>query len=97
MNFKPMFDRVLVKQDPAETTTRSGFIIPDSTAEKTNTGTVVAVGPGKATKDGALIPLTVQPADKIMYTPGNGIRVKVEGVELLVLKEEEIIAVIDAE
>jgi chaperonin GroES len=95
MNFKPMFDRVLVKQDPAETKTSSGFIIPDSTAEKTNTGTVIAVGPGKAIKDGSILPLTVQPNDKIMFAPGNGIRVKVEGEELLVLNEDDIIAVVN--
>lgn len=95
MNFKPMFDRVLVKQDPSETTTSSGFIIPDSTAEKANTGTVLAVGPGKFTKNNTLLPMTVKVNDKIMFSPGSGIKVKVDGLDLLVLVEDEIIAVVE--
>jgi chaperonin GroES len=90
-----MFDRVLIKRDPAESTTSAGFIIPDSTAEKANKGTVVATGPGRVTKDGVLIPMTVKPGERIMFAPGHGIRVKVDGEELLVLIEDELLAVID--
>ena len=95
MDFKPMFDRVLIDQDNPETVTSSGFIIPDSSVEKANTGRVVATGPGKATKNGVVIPLTVQVDDKIMFMPGAGIKVKVNGTDMIVLKEEDIIAVVD--
>jgi chaperonin GroES len=95
MDFKPMFDRVLVKQSDAETVTASGFIIPDSLVEKANTGIVISVGPGKAVKDGSIVPLTVQANDKIMFMPGSAIKVKVDGSEMLVLKEDDIIAIVD--
>lgn len=91
-----MFDRVLVKQSAAETVTASGFIIPDALVEKVNTGTVLATGPGKASKNGSIVPLAVQANDKIMFMPGSAIKVKVNGNEMLVLKEEDIIAVLDA-
>ena len=95
MNFKPMGDRVLVEAAPVETKTKSGFFIPDTLAEKTNTGTVLAVGPGKTTKDGVVIPVSVNVDDRVMYIPGSGIPVKVDGENFLVLKEEELIAVVD--
>lgn len=95
MNFKPMFDRVLVKQADPETKTASGFIIPDASVEKANTGTVLAVGPGKNTKDGVLIPVTVEVDNRVMFAPGAGIKVKVDGEDMLVLKEDDIIAVVD--
>ena len=95
MEFKPMHDRVLVKQDDSETKTASGFIIPDSSVEKANKGTVIAVGPGKSTKDGAVIPVAVTIDEKVMFAPGTGIKVKVNGEEMLVLKEEEIIAIVE--
>lgn len=95
MDFKPMFDRVLIKQSDAETVTASGFIIPDSSVEQANTGTVMATGPGKTSKDGTIVPLTVQTNDKIMFMPGSAIKVKVNGSEMLVLKEEDIIAIMD--
>jgi len=95
MEFRPMFDRVLVKQSDAETVTASGFIIPDALVEKVNTGTVIAIGPGKASKNGTIVPLAVQANDKIMFMPGSAIKVKVNGNEMLVLKEEDIIAVLD--
>lgn len=95
MNFKPMFDRVLVKQADPENKTASGFIIPDASVEKANTGVVLAVGPGKTTKDGALIPVTVEVDNRVMFAPGAGIKVKVDGNEMLVLKEDDIIAVVE--
>jgi len=90
-----MFDRVLIQEHDAETVTSSGFIIPDAIAEKANTGTVLAVGPGKSIKDGTVIPLTVQVNDKIMFMPGSTIKVKVNGIDMLVLKEEDIIAIVE--
>lgn len=90
-----MADRVLVEQDESETKTASGFFIPQAGAEKANTGTILAVGPGKPTKDGVLIPVPVEIGNKVMFAPGAGIPVKVEGESYLVLKEEELIAVVD--
>jgi len=95
MNFKPMADRVLVKQAEAETKTASGFFIPDASVEKANKGTVLAVGPGKTTKDGVVIPVPVNIDDQVMFAPGHGIKVKVDGQECLVLKEDELIAVVE--
>ena len=94
MQFKPINDRVLVSRAAAETTTAGGFIIPDAIAERTNKGTVLAVGPGKTSKEGVLIPMTVQIDDVVMFAPGSGLPVKVNGVEYTVLQEDEIIAVI---
>jgi chaperonin GroES len=95
MNFKPMADRVLVQQAESQTKTTSGFIIPDSSVEKANTGTVLAVGPGKTTKDGQIISVPVEVNNRVMFAPGSGIKVKVDGKDMLVLKEDELIAVID--
>jgi chaperonin GroES len=95
MNFKPMADRVLIRRLDPETKTASGIFIPDSSVEKANRGTVVAVGPGRNTKDGRVIPVAdVNVGDVIMFE-GNGINVKVDGEQLVVLKEEEIIAIVD--
>ena len=95
MNFKPMADRVLIEQDDTETKTASGFFIPDSSVEKANRGTVIAVGPGKSTKDGVIMPIPVAVDQKVMFAPGAGIKVKVAGREMLVLKEEELIAIVE--
>lgn len=95
MNYKPMFDRVVILQDEAETVTSAGFIIPDSSAEKANTGRVLATGPGRVTKDGITIPMTVQVDSKVMFPVGAGIKVRVNGTEALVLKEDEIIAIVE--
>lgn len=95
MNFRPMFDRVLVKQADPETKTSSGFIIPDASVEKANKGTVVSVGPGKVTKDGVTLPMTVTVGENVMFIPGAGIKVKVDEYDLLVMNEEDIIAIVD--
>ena len=94
MNSKPLFDRVVIKRDSAESTTKSGFIIPTANAEPANTGQVVATGPGRVTKEGVTIPMTVKVDDKVMFPMQTGISVKVDGQDLLVLKEEEIIAIL---
>jgi chaperonin GroES len=95
MNFKPILDRVLVRRAESETKTASGFFIPESNVEQANKGTVLAIGPGKPTKDGVLIPVAdIAVDDMIMFAPGAGIPVKINGESLLILKEEEIIAVV---
>lgn len=94
MTFRPTADRVLVKLAAAETTTASGFIIPDALVEKPHTGTVVAHGPGRTTPSGTLVPIAVTTGDEIMFEQGSGVPVKVNGEELLVVKEDSIIALV---
>ena len=95
MNFRPMLDRILVDQDAKETKTSSGLFIPDASADAVNQGTVLAVGPGKPTKDGDIIPVGIAVNERILFAPGSGLKVTVEGVDYLVLKEEEVIAIVD--
>ena len=96
MDFKPMGDRLLVRRAEAETKTVSGFFIPETATEQANKGTVLVMGTGRSTKEGLLIPIAdIAVDDVIMFAPGAGIPVKVNGEDLLVLKEEEIIAIVD--
>jgi len=95
MAFNPTADRVLIHRAPPETKTSSGLIIPDSNAEKNNQGTIISAGPGRVTAQGVLIPLSVKVGDVIMFGPGAGTPVKVDGQDYLVLKEEEIIGVVE--
>ena len=90
MTLKPLADRVLVKNDKAETKTASGIIIPETAQEKTQTATVVAVGPG--TEDEKI---TVKIGDNIMYDKYAGTQVKIDGEEHLILRMSDIIAVIE--
>ena len=96
MNFRPTDDRVLVNQDPVEEKTSSGLFIPVTGADAVNRGTVLAVGPGRYNKKGdARIPCDVAVNDRVLFAPGSGLQVKVEGVIYLVLKEDEIIAIVE--
>lgn len=97
MAFTPMADRVLIDQAEQESTTSSGFIIPQAVQEVANRGTVIAVGPGRTTKDGTVIPVAVQVGDRVMFESGAQIPVKIDGVQLLILKEEHLIAVLPQE
>jgi chaperonin GroES len=94
MDYRPMHDRIVVRQDEAETRTSAGFIIPDAAAKQTNTGVIVACGPGRVNKDGVTIPMTVKAGDKIMFPLGTGIKVTVGGEALLVMKEEDLLAIV---
>ena len=94
MNFRPILDRLLIRRLESETRTRSGFIIPDASVEKANKGTVIAMGPGKPLKDGTVVPIAnINVGDVVMFE-GNGINVKVDGEALVVLREEDIIAIV---
>ena len=95
METKPMNDRVIIKRKEAETKTASGFYIPEMAADKPDEGTVVAVGPGKKSPEGIIIPIDLKVGDKVMFTKGAGQSVKVNGENFLVMKEEEIFAVIE--
>ena len=95
MALRPLNDRVIVKRLDNERTTASGIVIPESAAEKSDQGEVLAVGPGKRTDDGKVLPLDLKVGDKILFGKYAGQSVKVDGEELLVIREEEIFAIIE--
>jgi len=95
MNLRPLHDRVIVKRMEEERTTAGGIVIPDSATEKPARGEVVAVGGGKKTDDGKLIPLDVKVGDKVLFGKYAGSEVKVDGEEMLVMREEDIVAVFE--
>lgn len=95
MKLNPLHDRVVVKRVDADTKTASGLIIPDTASEKPDQGIVVAVGPGKRTQEGTVIPMSVNVNDKVLFGKFAGQSVKIKGEEVLILTEEEIYAVIE--
>ena len=95
MKIRPLHDRVIVKRLEEERTTASGIVIPDSAAEKPDTGEVVAVGTGKVLDDGKHKALDVKPGDKVIFGKYSGQTVKVDGEELLVMREEDIMGVLE--
>ena len=96
MKLRPLADRVIVKRLENETKTASGIVIPDNAAEKPDQGEVVAVGPGKRDDKGALIALNVKVGDRVLFGKYSGQTVKVDGEELLVMREEDIMGVVEA-
>ena len=94
MALRPLQDRVIIKRLDNQRTTASGIVIPDSATEKPDQGEVIAVGPGKKTEDGKNIPVDVKVGDKVLFGKYAGQAVKVDGEELLVIREEEILAVV---
>ncbi|TAL80019.1 MAG: co-chaperone GroES [Burkholderiaceae bacterium] len=94
MALRPLNDRVIIKRLDNERTTASGIVIPESAAEKPDQGEVIAVGPGKRSEDGKLSPVDVKAGDKVLFGKYAGQAVKVDGEELLVIREDEILAVI---
>ncbi|ARU04546.1 co-chaperone GroES [Comamonas serinivorans] len=95
MNLRPLADRVIVKRLENETKTASGIVIPDSAAEKPDQGEVVAVGAGKRNDKGELLALTVKVGDRVLFGKYSGQSVKVDGEELLVMKEDDLFAVVE--
>lgn len=96
MKLRPLHDRVVVKRIEAERKTASGIVIPDTAGEKPDQGEVLAVGQGKILDDGKVRPMAVKVGDKVLFGKYAGQTVKVEGEELLVLREDDIMAVIEA-
>jgi len=94
MALRPLHDRVIIKRLDNERTTASGIVIPDSAAEKPDQGEVLAVGPGKKNEDGKLSPMDVKVGDKVLFGKYAGQTVKVDGEEVLVIREDEILAVV---
>ena len=96
MKIRPLYDRVLIKRLDIEETTKGGIIIPDSAKEKPQEGEVVAVGEGKLLDDGSVQPLNVKVKDKILFSKYGGAEISLSGQEYLILKEDEILAIINS-
>ncbi|MGI4815320.1 MAG: co-chaperone GroES [Janthinobacterium lividum] len=95
MNLRPLHDRVIVKRLDQETKTASGIVIPDAAAEKPDQGEVLAVGPGKRDDKGAKIELDVKVGDRVLFGKYSGQTVKIDGNEVLVMREEDIMAIVN--
>ncbi len=95
MKIRPLQDRVIVKRLEEEEKTKGGIIIPDTAKEKPQEGKVIAVGKGKITEDGKVIPLDVKVGDRILFAKYAGTEVKIEGEEHLIMREEDILGVIE--
>ena len=95
MNFKPIRDRIIIRLLEAETATKSGIIIPDAAQEKPSQGEVLAVGTGRITEDGQLIPMEVKAGDRVLFGKYAGTAVKVNGAEYHILKEDDVMAIVE--
>ena len=95
MNIRPLHDRVIVKRVEPETRTASGLYIPDAAGEKPDQGEVLAVGPGKRDDAGKLIPVDVKVGDRVLFGKYSGQTVKVDGEEYVVMREEDIMGVLE--
>jgi len=95
MNFRPLQDRVLVKRVEEEAKTKGGIIIPDTAKEKPQEGEVVAVGPGARDENGQVQPLDVKAGDRVLFGKWSGTEVKLDGEDLLIMKESDIMGVVE--
>jgi chaperonin GroES len=95
MKIRPLQDRVIVKRLEEEEKTKGGIIIPDTAKEKPQEGKVIAVGKGKVTEEGKVIPLDVKVGDKILFGKYSGSEIKIEGEEHLIMREEDILGIIE--
>lgn len=95
MKIRPLSDRILVKREEASDTVRGGIIIPDTAKEKPQEGKVVAVGPGRLDDDGKRVALEVKKGDRILMGKYAGTEVKIDGVEHLIMREDDVLAVIE--
>ncbi len=95
MKFRPLHDRIVVKRVANETKTAGGIIIPDTAAEKPQQGEVVAAGPGARDEAGKLVPLDVKKGDKVLFGKWSGTEVKIDGDDLLIMKESDIMGVLE--
>ncbi|NJL07015.1 MAG: co-chaperone GroES [Bacteroidales bacterium] len=92
--FRPLHDRVVVKRIDAEQKTAGGIIIPDSAQEKPQQGEVIAVGPGARDEAGKLVPLDVKAGDRVLFGKWSGTEVKIDGQDLLIMKESDILGIV---
>lgn len=95
MNIRPLHDRVIVKRLEEERTSAGGIVIPDTAAEKPMKGEVVAAGPGKLSDEGKLRPLEVKAGDKVLFGKYSGTEVKVDGQDIVVMREDDIMGIIE--
>jgi chaperonin GroES len=95
MKFRPLHDRVVVKRVESETKTSGGIIIPDTATEKPQQGEVVAVGPGSRDESGKLIAIDLKKGDKVLFGKWSGTEVKIDGQELLIMKESDVMGVLE--
>ncbi|AIB12951.1 co-chaperone GroES [Azospirillum brasilense] len=96
MKFRPLHDRVVVKRLESDTKTKGGIIIPDTAKEKPQEGQVVAVGPGARDESGKVVALDVKAGDRILFGKWSGTEVKIEGEDFLIMKESDIMGVVEA-
>ncbi len=92
---RPLGDKILVKRLEAETKTKSGIVLPDSAKEKPKQGTIIAVGEGKRLEDGTRAPLNVKKGDKVLFTSYAGTEVKIDGEELMIMSEDDVLAIVE--
>jgi chaperonin GroES len=95
MKFRPLHDRVVVRRVEEDTKTAGGIIIPDTVKEKPMQGEIIAVGPGARDESGKLVPLDVKKGDKVLFGKWSGTEVKIDGQDLLIMKESDILGVIE--
>ena len=95
MNIRPLYDRIVVKRIEEQETKVGGLFIPDSAKEKPQEGEVVAVGKGKRLEDGKIVPLEVQKGDRILFGKYSGSEIRIDGEELLIMREDEVLGVLE--
>jgi chaperonin GroES len=95
MKFRPLHDRVVVGRLAGEEKTKGGIIIPDTVKEKPQEGEIIAVGPGARDESGKLVPLDVKKGDKVLFGKWSGVEVKIDGQDLLIMKESDVMGVIE--
>jgi chaperonin GroES len=95
MKIRPLYDRIIVRRVAEEEKTKGGIIIPDTAKDKPTEGEVVAAGKGKMTEDGKVIPMDVKKGDRILFSKYGGTEVKIDGVEYLIMREEDVLGIIE--
>ncbi|HEX7503684.1 MAG TPA: co-chaperone GroES [Syntrophales bacterium] len=95
MKIRPLYDRIIVRRVAEEEKTKGGIIIPDTAKDKPTEGEVVAAGKGKMTEDGKVIPMDVKKGDRILFSKYGGNEVKIDGVEYLIMREEDVLGIIE--
>jgi chaperonin GroES len=95
MNFRPLHDRVLVRRNEADEKTAGGIIIPDTAKEKPSQGEVISVGPGRRDESGKLIPIDIKAGDRVLFGKWSGTEVKIDGEDLLIMKESDILGIVE--
>lgn len=95
MKFRPLYDRIVVERVESEDKTAGGIILPDTAKEKPQQGKIIAVGQGKRTEDGKLLPLELKAGDLILFGKYSGSEIKVEGVEYLIMREDDVLGIVE--